>query len=443
MGKFEPTNIKGASDFSPEQQIRRNQITDVLKRNFESYGYLPLETAMLNYYELLSYKYNEGAEILREIYKIKDQGDRDLGLRFDLTVPFCKFIAQNRSLRFPFKRYEIGKVFRNGPVKLGRAREFYQCDVDCVGVSGPHIEAEFVALAVKCYRDLGIDVVIKIGNRNMLADVIALGTRGTDASKSVATKQSRPEFEAIFSILDRIEKVSREQTLADLKRYGAEKLLGMKIEPNIELKELFAILDEMGLKGSYEFAPYLVRGLNIYTGTVWEAFDRQKHITSSLGGGGRYDSIIGSFLGENVVSGPGVTPGGQRYPAVGTSFGLEPICAILNSKAQESATCIDIIIVPMGTETAAQKFAENLRTQGLRVLVNLTGKSVGKALEYANAEKIPFAAVLGANELKSGEINIKNMSTGAQKAFRMNQALDIKEYVGKKTIIKCKQKLET
>ena len=127
MTKFEPTNIKGASDFLPATQIMRNKIIDTLKTNFEAFGYLPLETALLNYYELLSYKYDDKAEILREIYKLKDQGDRDLGLRFDLTVPFCKVIAMNRNLRLPFKRYEIGKVFRNGPVKLGRTREFYRC----------------------------------------------------------------------------------------------------------------------------------------------------------------------------------------------------------------------------------------------------------------------------------------------------------------------------
>lgn len=400
MSKFEPTNIKGASDFLPATQIMRNRIIDTLKTNFETFGFLPLETALLNYYELLSYKYDANAEILHEIYKLKDQGDRDLGLRFDLTVPFCKVIAMNRNLRLPFKRYEIGKVFRNGPVKLGRTREFYQCDVDCVGISGPHIEAELVMLAVKCFKAIGIEPVVKIGNRKMLSDII-----GNNA-------------EHVIPILDRIGKVSHEQTLEELKKYGAEKILDKKIEPNDELKQLFANLDAMGLKQYYEFAPYLARGLNIYTGTVWEVYDKAKCLPSAIGGGGRYDNIIGNFIDN-----------GQKYPAVGISFGLEPICAILSKDTGAVTNCINIMLTPMGTETFTQIFANSLRAVGLKVLVYLGGKSVGKAFEYANSEGIPFVAVIGENETSKNEINIKNMKTGEQKAFATNQPLKIKEHI--------------
>ena len=165
---FKPINIKGASDNSPAEQIMRNRVTGVLRRNFEAYGYLPIETASLNYLELLTYKYDGNAEIVREIYKIKDQGERDLGLRFDLTIPFAKYIAMNRNLKMPFKRYEIGKVWRNGPVKAGRVREFYQCDVDAVGISGAYIEAEMMALAIRCFLELGIEPIIRYGNRKLL-----------------------------------------------------------------------------------------------------------------------------------------------------------------------------------------------------------------------------------------------------------------------------------
>jgi len=123
-------NLKGTFDFLPREQVIRNKIINTLRTNFEKYGYLPLETPILNSYDLLAYKYDSDAEILSEIYKLKDQGDRNLGLRYDLTVPFCKVIGLNKDLRLPFRRYEIGKVFRNGPVKLGRTREFYQCDID-------------------------------------------------------------------------------------------------------------------------------------------------------------------------------------------------------------------------------------------------------------------------------------------------------------------------
>ena len=145
-------NLKGVTDFDPAVMTLRNRITDTLRRNFELYGYQPLDTAMLNYRDLLTYKYGEQAEIVKEIYSLSDQGARDLGLRFDLTVPFCKYIALNRSLKLPFKRYEIGKVFRNGPVKAGRLREFIQCDVDVVGDGSRGIELELLELAITCYR---------------------------------------------------------------------------------------------------------------------------------------------------------------------------------------------------------------------------------------------------------------------------------------------------
>ena len=406
MEKFEPRNIKGASDFLPSTQIMRNRIIDTLKKNFEGFGFLPLETASLNHYDLLSYKYDENAEILREIYKMKDQGERELGLRFDLTVPFCKVIAMNRNLRMPFKRYEIGKVWRNGPVKLGRTREFYQCDIDCVGLSGVHIEAEFILLAVKGYTALGIEPVIKIGNRKGLIDLIK--------SQGVSDK----DIDTVIGIVDRIGKADEKELLGDLKKYGAEKLLKIKLEPNDEVRELFGIIEKMGIAKYCVFAPFLARGLNIYTGTVWEIYDKAGRLSNSLGGGGRYDNIIGNFIDN-----------GQKYPAVGMSFGLEPICAVLSDKVQQQ-TSVDLTIIPMGTEIQSQMFAEGLRTAGLRVLVQLTGKSVGKAFEYANAEKIPFAVVIGENEIIKGEVNIKNMSTGEQRVFKSGDVKGIVQYIG-------------
>ena len=158
-------NVRGTFDYMPKDMMIRNKITDTLRRNFEKYGYLPIETPMLNYYDLLSYKYDDDAEILNEIYKLTDQGDRNLGLRYDLTVPFCKVVGLNKDLQMPFRRYEIGRVFRNGPVKLGRTREFYQCDVDVVGIDNRYIEAEQMVMAVNTYKALGIDIYIKYNNR--------------------------------------------------------------------------------------------------------------------------------------------------------------------------------------------------------------------------------------------------------------------------------------
>jgi len=348
---------KGTTDNSPGEQLLRNRVTDTLRRNFESYGYLPIETAMVNNLSLLTYKYDAEAEIVKEIYKIKDQGERDLGLRFDLTIPLCKFIANNPNTRMPFKRYEIGKVWRNGPVKSGRAREFYQCDIDAVGISGPHIEAELMSLAVKSYLELGVTPVIRYGNRKLIDP-------------------------KLYSQIDKMSKGD------------AMKLIG-SVKKNEEILELEKLLKELGIEKYCEFAPYIVRGLNVYTGTVWEVFDSAGRIPSSLGGGGRYDNIIGNFIDN-----------GKQYPAVGMSFGLEPIMAVLNSaNAPENIT--DLMLIPLGTESFAQKIADTLRARGQRVLVYLGAKNLQKAFEYAAAVGIKHCAVVGPDEVAGKELTIK------------------------------------
>lgn len=382
MDKQILANIKGAPDCAPTDQTIRNQIISTLRHNFEAFGFLPLETAMLNPLALLTNKYDQNAEIVREIYKLRDLGDRDLGLRFDLTVPFAKFIANNPQMRLPFKRYEIGKVWRNGPVKSGRAREFYQCDADMVGVAGVHAEAEILALAVKCYLDLGITPTIKYGHRKLL-----------------------PFTDAVISALDKMAKVSHADLIAELARQNmtpaeAETLISsvMNAPKCAELVDLETELAKLGIIKYFEYAPYLARGLNIYTGTVWEAFAKGSSMTSSMGGGGRYDKIIGNLIGHG------------EYPAVGIGFGLEPITAVLLEK-QKSAQAhpIDVMLIPLGTEGFCQTYANTLRSTGTRVLVYLGGKSIAKAFEYAASYGIPRCAIIGPDEASGKEIVYKEI----------------------------------
>ena len=166
-------NVKGGYDFLPNEQRVRNYINDILREIFEEYGYNPIETPILCYYDILSDKYDENSDILNEIYKLKDQGNRSLGLRYDLTVPFAKFIALNKNkISLPFKRYEIAKVFRDGPVRVGRDREFTQCDVDVVGISGQFIEAELLSLFVSAFDRLNIDIIIKYNSRKLMTGLI-------------------------------------------------------------------------------------------------------------------------------------------------------------------------------------------------------------------------------------------------------------------------------
>ena len=391
--KFKPTNIKGSYDTSPEQQVMRNRVIDILKRNFESYGYLPIETAQLNYLELLTYKYESDAEIVREIYKIRDQGERDLGLRFDLTVPFCKYIAMNQNMKLPFKRYEIGKVFRNGPTKAGRTREFYQCDVDAVGISGAHIEAEMISMAIKVFLELGIKPVVKYGNRKLLMQkIIDAGVQEKNMS-------------SVLGVIDRFDKISREEMQYELQKYmskGVMEELYVNLSSNQTVDELFNIedaLEDLGVRGFCQFTPSLARGLNIYTGTVWEIYDEAGGITSAIGGGGRYDDIVGNFIDN-----------GLKYPAVGMSFGLEPIMAILGAKKDWGNNANPLVmLVPLGTESWCQKYADTLRKDGKNVLVYLGGKSMAKAFEYAAANGIKQAAVIGEDEVKGKKVTFKEI----------------------------------
>ena len=404
-------NLKGTCDFLPEDQIIRNKIIDILKNNFEKYGYLPIETPILNYYDLLAYKYEDDAEILSEIYKLKDQGDRNLGLRYDLTVPFCKVIGLNKQLQMPFRRYEIGKVFRNGPVKLGRTREFYQCDVDVVGIDNRFIEAEQILMAINVYKELGIDIVVKYNNRKLMTGLIKeIGFDDDNVS-------------SVIGVVDKLEKISSDELENSLINLGMnteqiKKLRGyfnmnfneyMEIfretnnsyirEGLNEICEINQYLKELNISNKCVFVPSLARGLTIYTGIVFEFYDSEKRITSALGAGGRYNKIITDFMNN-----------GDEYPAVGLSFGLEPIYVLLKEKL-EFKNNIDIYLVPLDTNIDTLKLAEDLRCNGIRVLVEMNKKKVSKCFEYAEREKIKYISIIGSDEIKSKKLRLKNMQT--------------------------------
>ena len=404
-------NLKGTDDFLPKDQVIRNKIISILRNNFEKYGYMPLETPILNYYDLLSYKYESDAEILSEIYKLKDQGGRDLGLRYDLTVPFCKVIGLNKDLRIPFRRYEIGKVFRNGPVKLGRTREFYQCDVDVVGIDNRLIEAEQILMAINTYKDLGIDIVVKYNNRKLMSGLI----------KEVGIEDNLTS--SVIGIIDKMEKITRDELIELLSKINIEENKINKLlkyfelsfhdledtfknsnnelinEGLNELKELNTYIKELEIENSCIFTPTLARGLTIYTGVVYEFYDKALRITGALGAGGRYNKIITDFMNN-----------GTSYPAIGMSFGLEPIYAILKEK-EEKVSLIDIYLVPLDTNVDTLKLASILRQNNIKVLIEMNKKKVGKCFEYAEHENINFISIIGSNEIENHTLRIKNMKT--------------------------------
>ena len=371
MKEIELRNVKGCADYSPREQFIRNYISDTLKKVFEKYGFKPLQTSILCYYDLLALKYEEDSEILNEVYKVTDQADRNLALRYDLTVPFAKYIAMNQNIKLPFKRYEIGEVFRNGPVKLGRVREFIQCDVDSVGIEGQLVEAEFVALYVEAYNNLGIDVVIKYNNRKFLSGIIIEAGISEELVTDTITvidkfeKLSKPELEKEFAKVglnsEQMEKLFMYLNMdADqlIEIENKNEILEQGIE---ELNTLKNYIEKLGLLDYVQFSPSLARGQEYYTGTVFEVYVTDGSITSSIGGGGRYDKMITEFINNGTV-----------YPAVGVSFGLNVIYEILKNREEFTENALtDIFIIPMGTDIECLKIAETMRSAGYKVEVEM------------------------------------------------------------------------
>ena len=415
-------NVKGTFDFMPEDMGIRNKIVDILRRNFEKSGYLPLETPMLNYFDLLSYKYSDDAEILSEIYRLSDQGDRDLGLRYDLTVPFCKVVGLTKGLTLPFRRYEIGKVFRNGPVKLGRTREFYQCDVDVVGIDNRFIEAEQLLMAYNTYKELGIDIFIKYNNRKLMSGLILLAGITED------------KIDSVIGVIDKKEKVSSDDLVLMLEDLEIEKdkitkLLDLfdkdfsffesiKEENSLlsegvsELSEIREYLTSLGIIEDAIFTPTLARGLSIYTGIVFEFYDKKKRLSCAIGAGGRYNKIITNFMDN-----------GMDYPAVGLSFGLEPIFVILKQE-MEKKSLIDVYMVPLDTNIETLKLANILREKGINVLIEMNKRKVGKCFEYAERENIKYVMVIGENEIASGIYKIKDMNKKEEYSLSINELVE-------------------
>ncbi len=424
MEKIELKNVKGTTDYSPREQYIRNYISDTLKKVFEKYGFKPLQTPTLCYYDLLALKYDEENDILKEIYKVSDQASRNLALRYDLTVPFAKYIAMNQNIKLPFKRYEIGEVFRNGPVKLGRDREFIQCDVDSVGIEGQLVEAEFIALYVEAYKNLGIDIIIKYNNRKFLSGIIIeSGIPETHITETITIidkfeKLTKPELEKEFRKIgisnEQIEKLytylnMEASELIKVESKNEELTKGIE-----ELNTLNKYIKALNLSEYVQFLPSLARGQEYYTGTVFEVYVKDGSITSSIGGGGRYDKMITNFIDN-----------GNTYPAVGISFGLNVIYEILKNREEFAEKALtDIFIIPMGTEIESLKIAETLRKANFKVEIEMKNRKMKKSLEYANEENIPYVFILGEDELARNNITVKNMKEKTQTQISIKNIIE-------------------
>lgn len=415
MKKMDYQNVRGTQDFLPEQEVVRRKIRRTLEDTFILYGCKPFETPILNYKELMASKYAGGAEILQEMYTLTDRGERDLALRYDLTIPFAKVVAMNPHLAMPFKRYEIGKVFRDGPIKAGRFREFTQCDVDIVGVQSQIAEAELMMMAVDAFEKLDVSIQIQYNNRKLLygllqvfevpAQVMNRVILILDKMEKVDRATLVKELTELALTTDSLTKIEQflnaEPTLAYFESYRTEN--DFVAQGMTEVQELMGYLQALQIEQYCIFNPFLARGLEIYTGTIYELFLADGAIKSSIGSGGRYDNAIGGLLGTD-----------ESLATVGISFGLDVIYTAfeLANKIEQKPCEIDVYIIPINTERQALQLATALRKLGNRVDVELSGKKLRKAMDKANRENVGKVIVLGENEIIANRVAIKDMESG-------------------------------
>ena len=410
---MEMKNVKGSYDYGTQEERVRAYIRNTLTKVFVKYGYQGIETPIINYYDLMTLKYNDDAEILNEVYKLSDQGGRKLALRYDLTVPFAKYIAMNKDLVLPFKRFEIGNVFRDGPVKVGRNREFIQCDVDVVGIDNRLIEAELMSLYIEGYKALDIEVTLKYNNRKIMqgmieecgiesekvSDVITV----IDKFDKLSDQEIKIEFTNIGLGSDTISKLLEVFKL-DFKgiklKYGNSDNVNL-IEGIEEIDELNTYIDKLGLRDVSTFSAVLARGQSYYTGVVFEVYEKNGIISSAIGGGGRYDNLITDFIDD-----------GNKYPAVGVSFGLDVIYTIIKDREEfKKKSLIDLYIIPLDTQLESLRIANKLREMGYNIEIDSSKRKIGKAINFADKSNIENVLILGSDEVLNKEFSIKNIVT--------------------------------
>lgn len=439
-----PTLARGTRDFGPEQMVKRNFIFETIRKTFQKYGFQPLETPAIENLSVLTGKYGEEGDQL--LFKILNSGNfasgleeadwksdprsltfkiSEKGLRYDLTVPFARYVVMNRgTLSFPFKRYQIQPVWRADRPQKGRYREFYQCDADVVGTNSLLCEAEIVMMLHTILHDLGIaDFTIKMNNRKILTAIAErIGAPGREAE--------------LCLVIDKLDKIGQEKVVSELLERGfspenSELLTpifnGFGDSPDAtlqqlrswlaassvgtqgleELEQILAITAKMGLPSpQVEIDPTLARGLSYYTGTIFEV--KAAHVKiGSISGGGRYDNLTGTF-GMPGISGVGISLGVDRIYDVMEELNIFPENETVNTR---------IMLAPMDEEGFwyGLRMLNDFRNAGINAeMYPDHGAKLKKQLDYADRKRIPFVALIGSQERETGLLTLKNMHTGEQ-----------------------------
>jgi histidyl-tRNA synthetase len=416
-----PQVLKGMRDFPPDQMLVRQHVMNAFRTVFERYGFEPIDTPVIEYLETLTGKYGEDEKL---IYHFEDHGGREVGLRYDLTVPLSRFIATHRhELTFPFKRYHIAPVFRADRPQRGRYREFWQCDVDAVGTSSMLADAEVVMVWMDSLSAINMpNYVVQINHRKLL--------------QSLATYAGVPaeQTPTIHRAIDKLDKIGRDGVNEEMLRHeisaeAAERVLDlvalsgpasdvlrelrerlsdipMALEGLGELESLFEYLVEMSADSRhYTLNLALARGLDYYTGPVFEAQVKEPSI-GSLGGGGRYDGLIGMFTGEQL-------------PATGSSLGVERIVDVIQELGlvQPRGSVSDVMVTLFNEEMIGPSLGlvMTLRRAAINAEIYLDARrDLRRQIQYADKRGIPIVAFLGPDEVAQGKVNLRRVSTNEQ-----------------------------
>jgi len=398
---------KGTRDLFPEDAEKLQKIIEIIRSIFEKYGFRELITPSFESFELLSKK--SGEAIRNEIYYFKDKSERELGLRFELTASFARILASNPNLSKPFKRFEIGKVWRYDNPQAMRWREFWQADIDIAGSASPLADVECLATVCECLEKLGFkDFFIRLNNRKLLQSVF----KNFVEANAVAD---------VFRTIDKLDKIGEEGVSNELKKKGINpkkvlefiKISGTNQEiinklKNFECEGLDEIIQALdyakgfGIDKKIKLDLSLVRGLEYYTGLVYEVF---LGADLSCGGGGRYDKLVESL-------------GGNPTPMTGISLGLERILELMKNKKmfeEDNKTKVFVANVNEKVKNEAIKIAQELRKEGINCQTDLMSRSLSKQLEYADNMEIPYVLIVGEKEVKSKKFKLKDMKKKTEK----------------------------
>ncbi|WP_288605173.1 histidine--tRNA ligase [uncultured Treponema sp.] len=411
---IQPKILKGFRDFLPQDEILRSDLIEKLTKTFRSYGFVPIDTPVLEYTEILLRKSNGETE--KQMFRFEDNGGRDVAMRFDLTVPFARFTAQHKEeLYFPFKRYHISKVWRGEKPQAGRYREFVQCDFDTVGSDSAVSDFETLSLMKAALSAIGVDEIkIHVNHRgifNRFLKKLGLSEKSEDILRAVdkiakvGEEKVSAELEEITGnadssakIIDYIKPLSSfEETLSHI-----EELAGGEDEDSKRMKTIFSMMKAAGIEGTYMLDPAITRGLDYYTGIVYETFLEKLPSIGSVCSGGRYDNLAGLYMKE-------------KLPGVGSSIGLDRLIAGLSelgiTNAKGSYLDVEIFNTDENLNVQYQEVAAKLRKEGISVEVFPDTVKINKQYSVTDKKQIPWGIMLSNNSETANTITLKNLKT--------------------------------